>query len=368
MGGKKWTEETKESARLKRYGRKELLENEYLKIASAYEDANYFRKVHNKIHTYLRQRNLLDVAFPNRKRYKPKGYWTPETIREESKKYKTRTDFTLNNQVAFIHSLKYPGLLDEIYPKRKPLNYSFDECKELVKDYNGRNDLCHNNNKLYLHVKSKGWLEELLPDKRHCKNSKYKKETVIELAKNYQFVSDFVRDHPGPYDYAHRHGYIKKLFPERKRKWTDDKIIEELTKFESRKALAKQNQSLYNTAQKKGLLEQIFPKHLSVKWTEERILEELSKFENRRDLHKENPSLYQIARVGKYLDKVLPGKRKTKWTDEKILSELKKYNNRKEVYSQNFNLYQIALKSGHLNSLYPKNKKGDKQRNFICKP
>ncbi len=356
MGGKKWTEETKQSARLKRYGRRELLETEYLKIASAYSDANYFRKVHNKIHTYLRQRNLLDVAFPNRKRYKPKGYWTPETIREEAKKYKNRTDFTINSQVAFTHSLRYEGLIDDIFPKKEPLKYTLDECRELVKPYKSRMDLSRNDTKLYLYVKNNKWLENLIPDMRYHKKSKYSTESVTELAKNYKFISDFVREQPGPYDYAHRHGLLPTLFPERKRKWTDEKIVEELKKYESKKLVSKYNQSLYNTAQRKGLLEQIFPKHLSIKWTEQRILEELSKFESRKDLYRQNPSLYQIARVGKYLDKVLPSDRKNKWTDEKIVEELKKYKNRTEVYQNNFNLYQISLKSGHLNTIHPKTK------------
>ena len=372
MAGKKWTEETKEHARLKRYGRKDLLETEYLKIASAYEDANYFRKVHNKIHTYLRQRNLLDVAFPNRKRYKPKGYWVPETIIEEAKKYKTKTEFTINSQVAFNHSLKYKGLLDNLFPKKEPLTYTLEECKELIKPFKSRMDLSRNNTKLYLYVKSKGWLEELIPDMRYYKKSKYTIESVTELAKNYKFISDFVREQPGPYDFAHRNGLIPSLFPERKRKWTDDKVIEELRKYETKRMVARSNQSLYNTAQRKGLLEVVFPKHLSIKWTEQRILEELSKYEKRSDLYKENPSLYQIARVGKYLDKVLPSDRKTKWTDNKIVDELKKYKNRKEVYKTNFNLYQISLKSGHLNQIHPKNKSNDvvksDKSNFTFKP
>jgi hypothetical protein len=364
MAGKKWSEQTKQSARLKKYGRTELLENEYLKIASSYEDANEFRKVHNKIHTYLRQRNLLDVAFPNRKRYKPKGYWVPDTIREEAKKYRTKTEFTINSQVAFNHSLNYKGLLDDIFPKKEPLNHTFEECQELVKPFKSRMDLSRKNMKLYLYVKDKKWLEKLIPDMRFHKKSKYTIEGIKELAKNYKFISDFVREQPGPYDYAHRNGLIPTLFPERKRKWTDEKIIEELKKYESKRMVARENQSLYNTAQRKGLLEQIFPKHLSVKWTEQRILEELSKYENRRDLYKQNPSLYQIARVGKYLDKHLPNGRKIKWTDEKITEELKKYKNRKEVYQDNFNLYQISLKSGHLNTIHPKKKKV----NFTFRP
>lgn len=354
MAGKKWSEEVKESARIKRYGRKDLLETEYLKIASGYEDANVFRKEHNKIHTYLRQRGLLDTAFPNRKRYKPKGYWTPETIIEESKKYKTKTEFTINSQVAFNHSLKYEGILDDIFPKKQPLNLTFEECKNLVQEYDSRMDLSRNNSKLYLYVKSKGWLEELMNDMRFHRKSKYTVESVTELAKNYKFISDFVREQPGPYDFAYRNDLLPTLFPERKRKWTDEKIIEELKKFESKRMVAKHNQSLYNTAQRKGLLEQIFPKKTSMKWTEQRIMEELKKYESRKDLYRENPSLYQIARVGKFLDKVLPGKR-NKWTDEKIVEELRKYKSRKEVYYGNLSLYQISIKTGYLDQIHPKN-------------
>jgi|688.fasta_scaffold218940_1 hypothetical protein len=363
MAGKKWSEETKENARIKRYGRKGTLLEDYLEIASKFEDANVFRKVHYKIHTYIRQKGMLDVAFPNRKKYKPKGYWTPETIREESKKYSTRTQFLENNQVAFNTSLKHIGLLDELFPKKEHYSYTFEESKKICDNFKSRMDLAKNNNKLYLYVKSNGWLPDLYPDMRYHKRSKYTIESVTEIAKKYNFISDFVRNHPGPYDFAYRNNLLPTLFTERKHKWTDERIKEELSKYQSKREVSTLNPSLYNTANRKGILNEVFSHHTNINWTEQSILEELSKYESRHELYRKNPSLYQIARVGKYLDKSLPNNKKIKWTDDRIVTELNKFKNRKEVYRKNFNLYQVSIKSGHLNLIHPK-LKNDKNRNI----
>jgi len=368
MAGRKWSEETKETARVKRYGRKDTLLKEYMEIASKYDDANVFRKVNYKIHTYLRQKGVLDVIFPNRKKYKPKGYWTPETIREEAKKYTKRTEFLENNQVAFLTALKHKGLIDELFPKKEPLTYSLEETKKICEEYKSRMDLASKNNRLYLYAKSNDWLPEIFPDMRFSKKSKYSVESVTELAKNYKFISDFVKEHPGPYDFAHRNNLLPILFPERKHKWTEEKIIEELKKYGSKREVSKLNPSLYNTAHRKGIMDQIFPNTKKSKWTHELILNELSKYNSRQELYRNNPSLYQIARIGKYLDEHLPSKKKIKWTDKKIISELKKYKNRKEIFHNNKNLYQISMKSGLIDVIHPKNVNDSFYKDFTYRP
>ncbi len=118
MAGKKWSEQTKESFTKKKGEKSELIVKQYLEIASKFEDANMFRKQHNNIHTYLRQRGLLDVAFPNRKRYKPKGYWNLENITKEAKNYTSKKEFFDKCQVAFNKSLKYKGLIDELFLRK----------------------------------------------------------------------------------------------------------------------------------------------------------------------------------------------------------------------------------------------------------
>jgi len=80
--------------------------------------------------------------------------------------------------------------------------------------------------------------------------------------------------------------------------WTDDEILQEAKKYNTRKEFATGSASAYETARKRGLLEEAC-KHMEVlinKWTYEMVSNAASKFNTRYEFQKGNLAAYAASR------------------------------------------------------------------------
>jgi hypothetical protein len=109
------------------------------KLAPKFSSVNQFSLKYPNLYSYLRVHNLLDDAFPERKKYHPEGYWTPETIDQEAKKYSSRSEFNDKNQVACKKANEF-GMLDMLFPVRKT-KFTLDKSLELAKGFESPWDL-----------------------------------------------------------------------------------------------------------------------------------------------------------------------------------------------------------------------------------
>jgi hypothetical protein len=109
------------------------------KLTPKFSSVNQFSLKYPNLYNYLRFHNLLDDAFPERKKYHPEGYWTPETIDQEAKKYSSRTEFDDKNQVAYKKANEL-GMLDMLFPTRKT-KYTLDKALDLAKEFESPWDL-----------------------------------------------------------------------------------------------------------------------------------------------------------------------------------------------------------------------------------
>jgi hypothetical protein len=89
-----------------------------IKLSKDYSRPRQFALEHPKLWAWLRAQNLVDVVFPNRQKYRPDGYWTIDTIGQESTKYNSRSEFERGNQWAYEKARKL-GILDALFPTRK---------------------------------------------------------------------------------------------------------------------------------------------------------------------------------------------------------------------------------------------------------
>jgi len=90
-----------------------------------------------------------------------------------------------------------------------------------------------------------------------------------------------------------------------------------LSKFESRKDLYRQNPSLYQIARVGKYLDKVLPSDRKNKWTDEKIIEELKKYKNRTEVYQNNFNLYQISLKSGHLNTVHP-KNKVKINNESV--------------------------------------------------
>jgi hypothetical protein len=120
----------------------------------------------------------------------PHGYWTKEKIREEAKKYKTRTEFQNNAHQPYKKALEM-DLIDELFPwkegDRKLRGYwTKEKCQAEELKYNSRQEFSDKNHGAYKAAWRNGWLlpendlitkyKNELPDFfAYCQSKKYKK-------------------------------------------------------------------------------------------------------------------------------------------------------------------------------------------------
>ena len=91
--------------------------DDYHKIALRYSDITEFRKKENRCYCVSKENGWIDdITTHMIKRYTPNGWWDYNRCKEESKKYKTRTDFSRNSPTGYENSRKN-GWLNEFIPK-----------------------------------------------------------------------------------------------------------------------------------------------------------------------------------------------------------------------------------------------------------
>ena len=94
--------------------------------------------------------------------------WTKDKCFEESKKYKTRTEFKIKSCGAYYTSIDN-NWLDDFFIKTNnnyPTKYwNYDNCKKISLSCKSRNDLNKKSRSAYNSSKRNGWLDEFYPKK-----------------------------------------------------------------------------------------------------------------------------------------------------------------------------------------------------------
>lgn len=227
-------------------------------LAVNFKNPRQFALKHWKLWNFLRAQNLVDEVFPKRKLYKPDGYWTAETIADDSRKYNSRSEFLRGNQIAYMKALEL-GIMDDIFPEIKRT---------------GRRPI-------------------------------YDVKTAIETAKNFEGTrTDFFRQHPTPFRLLKDNNLLSKYFPEdgRASKITDEDLINKAKEYDSIVDLVNNNKQLYIFLKNRSLLDKIYPEPLKI----QKLLDRTKKYDNKYDLRIKDPNLYKkLVHYGLW-EKVFP--------------------------------------------------------------
>ena len=202
------------------------------------------------------------------------GKWNRETVFEEAKKYRTRTEFRKGCRGEYDSALSN-GWLSEM-----------------------------------------DWLEMVYPP-----NGYWTKEKVFEEAKKYQTKTEFRNGCRGAYDSAMRNGWYSEMnwiehitcVKRNKKKtnfWTKEKVFEEAKKYKTRGEFGKCCSGAYNVAWKNGWLDEmtwfISPHKPNGYWTKERVFEEAKKYQTRTEFSKSCFGAYENARQNGWLNELFP--------------------------------------------------------------
>jgi hypothetical protein len=152
----------------------------------------------------------------------PAGYWTPEKLTEEGKKYQTKGEFKKHSPSAYATACRI-GLIDSMtwfrngrYKKRGPYTvhkYTKKIVAKIIKENNciTITDLRNANEYAYKQARDNNWLPELgLAENKH-EDGYWTPERVWDVAKQYSNKDDFRKNEPVARTWASKYGLLDKM-------------------------------------------------------------------------------------------------------------------------------------------------------------
>ena len=182
-------------------------------------------------------------------------------------------------------------------------------------------------------------------------------EAVLEEGRKYSSRCEFNKGSSSAYLAANKRGLLDKLYPSKLADWsTDEAVLKEGRKYSSRYEFSKGSSRAYQTANKRGLLDQLYPSKHSDWSTDEAVLEEGRKYSSRCEFQKGSYYAYLTARKRGLLDKLYPSKRSDWSDDEAVLKEGRKYFSRNEFRKESSGAYEAARRRDLLDLIsFPEN-------------
>lgn len=259
----------------------------------------------------------LSANFVKRMKGKSVAFrYMDDELLEEAKKYKTRSEFSRINNSAYRQA-RDRGFLEKLFPE----NVRFVSNEQLSKEalqYNSRNEFKEESNAHYQLAMKRGILDDIcmnMPfhgyrservmiareNKKNNKTGKYwNSERIIEEAKKYNSMSEFIEKSSGAYDAARDLGIIaqiKDILPSRITYWTNEMLVKEAQKYNCRSDFQKHSRKAYDVAHKRGVLDNICSHMVTLRtnWTYNQLLAEAQKYDNKGDFCNGSHKAYNVA-------------------------------------------------------------------------
>jgi hypothetical protein len=145
---------------------------------------------------------------------KPDGYWTIDTLTEEARKYKSRTEFKNGSSGAYSIACR-KGYIDRVCAhmttSRKRSGYwNKQRVLKEARKYNRRSDFQNSDLAAYSAAYKHGWLDEVCGHMTggYMSRGYWTKENVLKAARAYDTRTKFMRGSPRAYDVARKGAYL----------------------------------------------------------------------------------------------------------------------------------------------------------------
>ena len=130
-------------------------------IALQYNTKSELRNNNCNVYNTIYKKKWVDELCSHMKGIKPKNYWIKEKCKEESLKYKTKTEFSKNEFQAYWLACKNKWL-DEFYPiKNKESKEKKEKCIKEALKYNTKTEFNKNSPNIYGLARRNKWLNEI---------------------------------------------------------------------------------------------------------------------------------------------------------------------------------------------------------------
>ena len=340
-------------------------------LAVKFPNPRQFALKYPNLWNFLRGQGLISDAFPNRKIYKPAGYWTPETISQEATKYNTKTEFGDKNQVAYNKAVEL-GIINDLFPYRSMSNvgakkiWTLEKSIEAAKGFEGgRSEFYKKHPAAYVELKNNDLLSYYLKNRKDVND-----EEIIKQAKQYKDRVELRKDNLTLYNKLVTRGLLYDLFPKVEVEMNYDEIINKAKEYQTRSELAKNNGNLYYKLRKiPNGFELAFGGQNKLTYKAKKFIEIAKQYENKHELRKSNRYAYNNLESLGLLDKVYDSENNTddlinkiELTDpmdsktKKMLRTAEKFRNKYDLKKYNPYLFAKLTKLNLLDKVFPPKK------------
>ena len=321
------------------------------KLAPNFSSVNQFSLKYPKLYNYLRVHNLMDDVFPERKKYHPVGYWTPDTVGQEAQKYSSRKEFHKQNQVAHNKAFEF-GMMDSLFPalpKGNKKTITLDVAMQKAMDFDGtRSQFYKKHPQSYVVLKGEGLLDRYFQIGAIGAKRKYDYDSLISDAQQYENVDVLRSKNYELYKRITSLRLLDDVFPDRY-EFKINKYIEQAKQYQNPKDLRTNNIGLYNNLMNNDLLDVVFPNRKEEKL--KGYVEKAKQYKTSSELLKSNISLYNNLRNNNLLDDVFPDRIKKKL--DHYIFRAKQYGSLKNLRVNDITLYNNLKNNNLLKSAFP---------------
>ena len=137
-------------------------------------------------------------------------------------------------------------------------------------------------------------------------------------------------------------------------KWSNEMLIEEALKYNTRNDFKKGCRRAYNTASNRGILDSICSHMIKqyIKWSDELLKEEASKYNTKISFLKGNTKAYDSAQRRGILDSICMHMIEDfRWSDEQLKNEALRYSDRSSFFKYSGSAYTTARMRGILDDI-----------------
>lgn len=281
-----------------------------------------------------------------------KEKWTHEACLNESKKYKTRTEFKKGCVGAYDKSCKQKWI-DDFTWLASPSNkkYTYEDVKTIAEQFDSLAEFTKQKVGAYQAALNNGWLDSFTHFKR--RNKDFTPEIIIEDAKKFNSYSDFINSNESEYNAflrLYNSGKIKDEdlpweVTKRKTEWNYKDCYEEAKKYDSAWHFKLGNNSAYNRALKEDWIKDYtWFEHPKSQYDYDECKRLSEQFRNRAEFQKECSGAYSSASRNGWLDDFDNLERRKIYTVEEVLETCKRIGIKRDVVKENNSLYNAYLR------------------------
>ena len=190
--------------------------------------------------------------------------WTIDILKQEALKYKTRAEFLKMNPKAYGAALRYKIMNDitKHMGKRKNEKIPTEYILSVAKQYNVLKDFVKDHQNLYTLILQRGLIDQATSHMER-QYMKYSDEELNNIAKKYKTKAEFIKDNNLAYTQAFRRGILDNItshYEKTREKWTEEKIKNVASNYSSVSEFKKT--PAYQAAHRMGILPDV-TKHMT---------------------------------------------------------------------------------------------------------